>query len=197
MARTRKRMTPEQYAASIEEVATALSDLTPIMSKLAKRYQTSMRKNARSGRNADGSPMAPLSPLTMKGRVTTKDGSLGQFRSSYGSKPLKATGQMAKELKAVADSKGWVAYVNDESKRIISFWQGNVPSGEDLFIRSRRDKSGRAMARAMAKKGMPVRPETAARGFRRPARLPFGLSSRQVKRSIGDLNKFVLRPFLK
>ena len=196
MARIRKQMTQEQFEAALVRVEQSLGNIAPIMQKFAKRYQASMRRNVRQGKNADGSPMAGLSPLTMKGRITKRGGGAGPKRSGYGSKPLQATGEMVRAFKAVADAKGWIAYVNDEHKRKISFWQGNVPSGETLTIKPRRDASGRSMARAMAKKGMPVSPKTAAHGFRRPARLPFGLNSRQVKRSVTDLNKFVLKPFL-
>ena len=197
MARIRKQMTQTQFERSMKVVELKLGRITPLMRKQAKRYQATMRRNVRTSMNANKTKMAPLSPLTLRGNISTKSGGQGPKRSSYGNKPLEATGEMVRALKAFADSKGWVAYVTDEFKRMVSFWQANVPTGENLNIKSKKDRSGRSMARAMAKKGMPVSPAKAAHGFNRPARLPFAMSSRQVKRSVTELNKFVLSPFLK
>lgn len=153
-----------------------------------------MRRNARRGLNADGTPMAPLSGLTLQGNISRVDGAPGARRSGYGNIPLKATGEMARKFKAIADDRGWIAHVTDDFKKKVSLWQGNVPSGRPMIIRPRRDPSGKSMAKAMAAKGMPVSPQTAARGFTRPARLPFGLNARRVKRSVTELNKYVMKP---
>ncbi len=189
-------MTQSQFEAAMVKVSLNIGNIGPIMKKFAKRYQASMRRNLRAGKNADGSPMEPLSRLTMQGNITTRGGGRGPKRSSFGSKPLQATGEMVRAFKAVGDAKGWIAYVTDDYKRKISFWQANVPSGETLTIKPRQDKSGKAMSRALGRKGMPISPSMAAHGLRRPARLPFALNSRQVKRSVTDLNKFILKPFL-
>lgn len=194
MGRISKQMTPEQFSFAMMDVADNIGNILPVMNKFAKRYQATMRRNVRTSMNANNEPMAPLAPLTMKGKITRRDGRAGAPRRSYGNRPLLATGEMVRALKAVADAKGWIAHVTDEHKRMISFWQGNVPSGETLRIRSHGN--GMAMARAMAAKGMPVSAAAAVSGFQRPARLPFALNSRQVKRSITDLNKFILKPFI-
>lgn len=196
MARYRKQATPEQAAVLFEKVASNLDNIGPIMRKHAKRYQATMRRNVRTGVNANKTRMAPLKPITMSGRITNRDGSAGPARKSYGNTPLNATGEMVRKFIARADKSGWVAYVNDDHKRKVSFWQGNVPTGQPLRIRPRRDGSGKSMAKAMRAKGMMVTAEKARTGFVREARLPFGLSSRQVKRSVTDLNKFVLKPLL-
>ena len=194
MARTTKRYTPAQFAAVLVEISKRLGNIKPVMKKQAKRYQAHMRKNVRQSRNADGSPMAPLSGLTLRGNITNRDGSAGPLRRNYGAKPLLATGEMVRQFKAIADDRGWIAHVTDDFKRKVSFWQGNVPTGRTLKIRPSRDPSGVAMAAAMARKGMPISRKTAAAGFTRPARLPFALDSRRVKRSVTELNKFVLKP---
>ncbi len=188
MARTSKRYTPEQFATVLKEIGAKLGNIKPIMSKQAKRYQTAMRRNISQQRNADGSPMEPLTPLTLKGTVN------GLERRSYGNRALEATGKMKRAFKAFPNDRGWIAYVTDDFKRKVSFWQGNVPTGKPLRIKALRDPSGRSMAKAMARKGMPVSPATAAAGFYRPARLPFGLKATQVRRSVKELNKFVLKP---
>lgn len=191
MARTRRHMTQEQFEAALLEVAVKLGNIEPVMKKFAKRYQATMRKNLRSGVNANGEPMAPLAPLTLQGNVTVGIGRSKTFdvnRQNFGHTPLRATGDMLRSLKAFADDKGWVAYVTKEEKKLISKWQS-----ENMLIKA-REPSGRAMARAMARKNMPVSPAKARRGFKRPARIPFALSSKQVKRSVTDLNKFVLEP---
>jgi hypothetical protein len=186
-------MTPEQYGRAMTEFASKLSNIKPVLSKTAKKVTNQMKYNVYRGKNADGTPMDPLTGLTLKGNVT----GTGRKRSAYGSKPLKATGEMVRSFKSNVDDRGWVAYVADDFKRKVSFWQGNVPTGLPLRIKPRSDKSGRAMARAMAGKGMPVKPSTAASGFIRPARLPFALNAKQVRKSVKDLNAHVLKPFLR
>jgi len=132
--------------------------------------------------------MEPLTGLTLQGIVG------GRERRSYGDRPLEATGKMRRAFKAFPDDRGWIAYVTDDFKRKVSFWQANVPGGQSLRIRAVRDSSGRSMARAMARKGMPVSPATAAAGFLRPARHPFALKATQIRRSVKELNKYVLKP---
>lgn len=189
MARTSKRYTPEQFATVLKEIGAKLGNIKPIMSKQAKRYQTAMRRNISQQRNANGSPMAPLTELTKWGQTVD-----GRERWSLGDRALEATGKMKRAFKAFPNDRGWIAYVTDDFKRKVSFWQGNVPTGKPLRIKALRDPSGRSMAKAMARKGMPVSPATAAAGFYRPARLPFGLKATQVRRSVKELNKFVLKP---
>lgn len=196
MARVRKQMTPEQFARSVEQMGANLGNIGPLMAKFAKRYQATMRRNVRAGMNANKTRMAPLKPLTMNGRMTRKDGSAGPPRRSGKGGPLNATGEMVRKFKAKGDKSGWIGYVDDPQRQMVSFWQGNAPSGLPLTIRPKKDPTGRSMARAMGAKGMRVSAATARRGFKREARLPFGLSSRQVKRSVTDLNKFVLKPYL-
>lgn len=188
MARTKKQYTPKQFAAVLVDISDKLGHIKPVMSKQAKRYQASMRRNISQQRNADGSSMVPLTGLTMRGIVS------GRRRRSYGNRALQATGEMRRKFKAIPDKSGWVAYVVDDFKRKVSFWQGNVPSGRSLRIKPLRDPSGRSMAKAMARKGMPVSPAAAAAGFHRPARLPFALKATQVRRSVKELNKFVFKP---
>jgi hypothetical protein len=188
VARTTKRYTPAQFAAVLVDISDKLGHIKPVMAKQAKRYQLAMRRNISQQRNADGSPMEPLTGLTLQGKVG------GRERRTYGDRALQATGQMRRAFKAFPDDRGWIAYVTDDFKRKVSFWQGNVPSGRPMRIKPARDPSGRSMARAMARKGMPVSPATAAAGFFRPARLPFALKATQVRRSVKELNKFVLKP---
>lgn len=185
MALVKKQMTPEQWALTQLEIARNLSNVRPIMSRFGKRYQKSSRKNLRSGKQATGRRMPGLSDITKQGQVVAEDDKTRLGPRSSGRGPLNATGKMVRGLVYATIRNGFILLNKNTNRAEVSGWHT-----KELKLRVTR-----SMQRHLAKvHDIKVRIGTV---LFRPARIPFALNSRQVKRSVGDLNKFILGSLLK
>jgi hypothetical protein len=188
--------TPTGFAMMVAQVGMKLANVSPMMSKFGKRFQDKLRKNLRQGLGATGRKMPPLSQATLNSLVTDTDGKgnwvvLGTRRNMKGgSTPLYATGKMVKKFVfTLTGNNGFVMFVNDPHRMMVS--EVNI---KDRRWRAKRPEAAR---KALGAKGIKTTVEGARKGWIIPGRVPFALNSRQVKRSVTELNKYVLEPILR
>lgn len=187
------KTTPEGWTSIVRQIGRNLSNVTPMVKKFGKRWQTALRRNLRQGKNANGKPMDPLSSATLNSLVTAEDGwTIIGVRKNLkgGSTPLNATGKMvSKFIYTMVGRNGFVMYVNDEHRRMVS--------SVNVKTRHWRAKNPKAAQKALAHKGIHTSIKGVSKGWRIPGRVPFALNSRQIKRSVTELNKFVLAPLFR
>lgn len=191
MAIVKKQMTPLEFAVLTRSIAINMDKTRPVMRKLKDRYEKSGRRNARTGKQATGDAMPPLTQLTLDGNIPnetdTAPMSKGKRnpvtikRSSKGNVPMKATQKMVRAFKGKLTRNGFVLRVMDDERLAVSA----------MHMRNVSIRVTKSMQKHLASvHNMKVKVGTI---LKRPARIPFALSSRQVKRSVTDLNKFIFK----
>jgi len=186
MAIVRKEMTPDQFDALLKDIEDRLENIHPLMDKFGRRYQKALRRNIYTGRQATGAKMPPLTEATLNAIVTDNakpsrnERQLGR-RRDYGDRPMLATGKMVKNFVYRTFRNGFVL--------LNKAWTRSVVSGYHLKPVDIRVTM--AMSKHLAEKhDLKVKPGTV---MHRPERIPFALNSRMVKRSVGDLNKYIFK----
>ena len=126
--------------------------------------------------------MAPLSQATLESNIVddSDDVEIGE-RARFGNKPMKATGRMQKGLKYLLIKNGLILLNEDRQRQNVSGVHTKDWS-KTVTFKMQRHLAG--LHNIFVKVGTVL--------FR-PARIPFALNSRKVKRSVRELNKFIFK----
>lgn len=186
MALVKRTMTPEQWADTVRDISRRLTHTRVLRRRFGMRWQRSLKRNITSGKNANNTPMARLKEISYNANVVADDDEtiLGE-RARFGSKVMKATGRMQKGLSYLLIKDGLIIANRDRQRQEVS---GYHTKDVRMIVSPKMQRHLAGLHNIFIKVGSVI--------FR-PARIPFALNSRQVKRSVRELNAFIFRKLLK